>query len=194
MRYALLAFILCLAPAAAAQDHVHTPGMTHPSATAAAPGQGTVPTQSGQAAYGAIAEIVAILEADSTTDWTRVNIEALRQHLMDMNAVTLGAVVTGTAVPGGMRFDVTGAPDVVASLRRMARAHTPMLDGLPEYVAASEDTPRGARMTVRAENEADARVAAKIRGLGFIGLLTLGAHHAPHHLALASGTGAAHAH
>src|SRR5437764_5713379 len=35
----------------------------------------------GQAAFGAIQEVVELLEADPTTDWAKVNIAALREHL-----------------------------------------------------------------------------------------------------------------
>ena len=45
----------------------------------------------GQAAFGAIEEIVQKLEADPATDWSKVNIGALREHLIDMNEVTLRA-------------------------------------------------------------------------------------------------------
>src|SRR5512146_836108 len=55
--------------------------------------QSALPTQPGQAAFGAISEIVRMLEADSTTDWSRVNIEALRQHLIDMDDVIMHAAV-----------------------------------------------------------------------------------------------------
>ena len=41
--------------------------------------------------HGAIGEIVRILEADPKTDWSKVNLEALRQHLIDMNEVALHA-------------------------------------------------------------------------------------------------------
>ena len=54
------------------------------------------------------------------------------------------------------------------------------------YHATVEEIPRGARLTVTAADPADAKTVAKIRGLGFIGLLTLGAHHAEHHFALAA--------
>jgi hypothetical protein len=40
---------------------------------------------------------------------------------------------------------------------------------------------------VTAKNAADAKAVARLRGLGFIGLLTEGAHHGPHHLAMAKG-------
>src|SRR6516165_7172350 len=42
------------------------------------------PVLAGQDAFGAIQEVVQILEADPTTDWSKVNIDALRQHLVDM--------------------------------------------------------------------------------------------------------------
>ena len=48
----------------------------------------SVPTMPGQDAFGAIQEIVRILEADPKTDWSKVNLEALRQHLIDMKDVT----------------------------------------------------------------------------------------------------------
>lgn len=191
MRRTLLIIAIALAPATlSAQEHAHTPGMTHPSSAPAS----RVPTLAGQDAYGAIAEIVAILEADSTTDWSRVNLEVLRQHLIDMNAVTLGALVRQREVPGGIEVDVTGEGRVEGSIRRMVAAHTPMLDGMPDYVATGTEIPGGARFTVRAGNAADARAVAKVRGLGFIGLLTVGAHHAPHHLSLARGELMAHGH
>ncbi len=43
----------------------------------------------GQDAFGAIQEIVRILEANPRTDWSKVNLAALREHLIDMNRVTL---------------------------------------------------------------------------------------------------------
>jgi len=67
-----------------------------------------VATQPGQAAFAAIQEIVEILLADPKTDWSKVNIDALRQHLIDMNNMTLAANVKNEAVDGGMRFEVTG--------------------------------------------------------------------------------------
>ena len=45
-----------------------------------------LPVEAGQAAFAALAEIVAILNADPKTDWTKVNLSDLRDHLIDMNA------------------------------------------------------------------------------------------------------------
>jgi hypothetical protein len=55
------------------------------------------------------------------------------------------------------------------------------------YRSSVDDIPGGVHWVVTAANPGDARTVAKIRGLGFAGLLTLGDHHTPHHLALARG-------
>lgn len=60
-----------------------------------------LPTEAGQAAFATIAEIVAILTADPATDWAKVDIEALRQHLIDMDNVTLRAAVSVEQAEGG---------------------------------------------------------------------------------------------
>ena len=50
-----------------------------------------------------------MLEADPNTDWSKVNLEALRQHLIDMNEVTLKAEAVAKPVDGGIEVTVTGA-------------------------------------------------------------------------------------
>lgn len=164
------------------QDHTHQPGMTHP--TGAAP---VVPTRPGQAAFAAIAEIVAILRADSTTDWTRVDIEGLRQHLLDMDDVTMRAAVRQEPITAGARFTVTGQDRTTSAIRRMAKAHAAMVGASDSMRITVEEVQGGAIVTVVA-TPASARTVAQIRGLGFHGLLTLGDHHGPHHLAMARGT------
>jgi hypothetical protein len=54
-------------------------------------------------------------------------------------------------------------------------------------ILEAETIPGGVRLTVVAKDPANANTVARIRGLGFIGLLVLGAHHQPHHLAMARG-------
>ena len=141
----------------------------------------------GQAAYATMAAIVSMLEADSTTDWSKVNIEALRQHLIAMNEVTLGARARQTSVPGGAAMEVTGDGHVAESIRTMLRNHSMMVAMMGPYRTSVDDIPGGVQWTVTAANAGDAKTVAKIRGLGFAGLLTLGDHHTPHHIALARG-------
>jgi hypothetical protein len=176
-----IGLVLLLPMTLRGQDHIHQPGMTHPAS--AAP---VVPTRPGQAAFAAIAEIVAILRADSATDWTKVDIEALRQHLIDMDDVTMHAVVRQESITAGARFTVTGQGRTTTAIRRMAKAHAAMVGASDSMRVSVEDVQGGAIITVVA-TPASARAVAQIRGLGFHGLLTLGDHHGPHHLAMARG-------
>jgi hypothetical protein len=180
MRRLALVVITLTARAAAAQ-------MDHAAHAAAA---GATPTAApGQAAYAAIADVVRALEADPKTDWSRVNIAALRQHLVDMDEVTLHSTTAERTVEGGLVADVTGdTPRAAAAVGRMVRAHTAALDAEPRFAASAEPLPSGGvRLTVRARDPRDTALVARIRGLGFYGLLTVGDHHAAHHLMLARG-------
>ena len=141
------------------------------------------PKQPGQGAFAAIQEIVEILEADPVTDWSKVDIEALRQHLIDMNNVTLAASVASQPVEGGVRFVVTGAGPIKASLQRMVGAHAATMNGTDGWTFKGAETNDGAVLTVLVPN----KDAAKIRGLGFFGVMTHGMHHQEHHLMIARG-------
>lgn len=153
----------------AAQDHA-----MHDTAPALREG--------GQSAFAAIQEITAALMADPATDWSTVDIEALRQHLIDMDNVTLRADVAREDIDGGARFTVTSAdPLVQASIRAMVMAHVITMNGVEGWDMRAEEVDGGAEMTVTGTD------IARIRGLGFIGLMTVGMHHQAHHLALASG-------
>jgi len=177
---ALLPFVL--ASTLHAQTHEHGSTMHHepPTATAAP----ATATETGQSAFAAIAEIVRLLEADRTTDWSKVNLEALRQHLIDMEQVTLRSTVRASTITGGAAPTVSGVGRTREAIRRMAREHGHMVTGVTWTTA---DTPEGVRVTVRATNADDAAAVARIRGLGFIGLLTVGEHHTRHHLMVARG-------
>jgi len=138
--------------------------------------------EGGQSAFAAIQEITAALIADPATDWSTVDIEALRQHLIDMDNVTLRADVVHEDIDGGARFTVTSAdPLVQASIRAMVMAHVATMNGVEGWDMRAEEVDGGAMMTVTGTD------IARIRGLGFIGLMTVGMHHQAHHLALASG-------
>ncbi len=144
---------------------------------------GQIPTQGGQSAFAAIQEVAEILQANPATDWTRVNIEALRQHLIDMDNVTLHADVTSEPIEGGIRFTVNGAGPVKASIQRMTSAHAMTMLGAEGWQFATLNTPSGVVMTVAAP----AKDAAKLKALGFIGVMTSGMHHQMHHLMIARG-------
>ena len=146
-----------------------------------------VPTMPGQDAFGAIAEIVRLLDADPATDWAKVDIERLRQHLIDMNEVVLRSAVKQTPVSGGLAMEITGTGRTEQAIRAMVVPHAVELDRLRSFASKTETIPGGVRLTVLARNPDDAKIVARIRGLGFAGLLTEGAHHQAHHQAMAKG-------
>lgn len=142
-----------------------------------------VPSQPGQGAFAAIQEIVAILDSNPKTDWSKVNIDALRQHLVDMNNVTIAANVKSIPIDDGMRFEVTGDGQVRESIRRMTTAHAMTMNGVQGWRLEAAEIDGGAALTVHAP----APDQNKLRGLGFFGVLTLGMHHQMHHLMIAQG-------
>lgn len=147
----------------------------------------STPTAPGQAAFGAISEIVRILAADPKTDWSKVNIGALRDHLVDMDEVVMHSVAAQKNVAGGIEVRATGSGNTVKSIQRLVTNHAGMLDASTDYRATVESLPTGAKLTITAKDPNNSNIVARIRGLGFYGLLTEGNHHQPHHLAMARG-------
>lgn len=185
-RLIVLAASVALAFPLASQGHQHTPGMTHPAA-------GDPPKEAGQAAFGAIAEIVARLEADPTTDWSKVNLEGLRQHLIDMDRVTMQSRMVQREVPGGFAAEVTGTGEVTEAIRRMLTAHVAQMSAETGLKGSTESIVGGMRLTVVASDPTDVRAVARLRGLGAMGILVSGNHHGAHHEGMARGT-MVHAH
>jgi hypothetical protein len=169
----VLALCLFLAAPAAFGQHSH----------GEAGGAATAPREAGQSAFAAISEIVAMLEADPQTDWGQVKIDALRAHLVDMDNVMLRASVVTEAVPGGARFSVTGQGAIAQAIRRMAPAHAGMINGINGWKVEAALRSDGAIVTVVGQSADQARIL----GLGYFGILTLGRHHQPHHLIMATG-------
>ncbi len=120
-----------------------------------------LPTSPGQDAFGAIQEIVQILQADPTTDWSKVNIDALREHLIDMNEVTLHAAAQTTMTATGIEIAVTGDGRTRDAIKRMVPAHVHELAALG-WNAATAELPDGVKLTVTAN---DAAPLAKLKAL-----------------------------
>ncbi|HVS65507.1 MAG TPA: hypothetical protein VMT85_18615 [Thermoanaerobaculia bacterium] len=176
-----LPLLTLLAPSAWAQEHDHA--SMHAAHSAGQPASGGL-TAGGDAVFEAIAEVVALLEGDPGTDWSRVDLDALRSHLLDMNALFQRAAVETEPIPGGASFRVTGGADALAAARRMVPAHARALDSERGWTAAARLDGESVVLEVTGDDEAAAR---RIRGLGFFGLMAAGDHHRPHHLAIARG-------
>jgi hypothetical protein len=145
---------------------------------------GSMPTLPGQDAFGALQEIVRILQADPRTDWSKVNLDALREHLIDMNEVTLHANAAVQPIDGGIKVAVTGSGRTLAAIQRLVRDQGKHLDGTQGWHVTSESLPDGLLLSA---TSSDPKQAAIIRGLGFAGVLTSGGYHQLHHLAMARG-------
>ena len=184
--FTILAFPLAAVDTQAQTGHPQTanPMMDHAMPNGAAPASETEPTLAGQDAFAAIKEIVGILDADPTTDWSRVDIDALREHLIDMNEVTLHAKAQAEPIEGGVRIRVTGSGRTRDAIRRMVPAHAHEINGWYGWKVATAPIDDGVVLTV---TSADASKVARIRGLGFMGIMVLGPHHQIHHLAMARG-------
>jgi hypothetical protein len=147
-------------------------------------GASMTPTMPGQDAFGAIQEVVRTLEADPKTDWSKVDLEALRQHLIDMTEVTVKADAAAQPIEGGLEITITGSGRTLVAIQRMIPAYAQTVNGLNGWTAKAATLPNGELLTVTA---IDPKEVQHIRGLGFIGLLVSGSHHQPHHLAMAKG-------
>ncbi len=146
--------------------------------------QGDTPTETGQSAFAAIAEIVAILNANPNTDWSKININSLREHLVDMNEVTTKAnakqLVTGNTVT----FTVTGKGRTLKAIQTMVIAHSYELDKIDGWKVSASKIPDGAVLTISSNSKTE---IVKINALGFFGVMSMGAHHQPHHFGMATG-------
>lgn len=143
-----------------------------------------MPMQAGQEMFATISEIVRILEASPDTDWSRVNIPALRKHLIDMNEVALHARTKIARIPGGVRIRVTGRGRTLPAIHRMLAMHARTMNGRFGWHVRAEPLGDGDLLTVTSHDPGE---VAKIRGLGFMGVMVYGTHHGMHHLAIARG-------
>ena len=139
------------------------------------------PTEVGESAFAALAEIVGMLRQNPHTDWSSVDIPTLQRHLVDMELLATQSVAEQFVLDGVVEFSATGTPDVIEALHRMVPAHAPFLDAETGWITDVERYEAGVIVRVKGEEQ-------MIKALGFHGLMTIGAHHQEHHLGIATGT------
>ncbi|MEO1891115.1 MAG: hypothetical protein ABGX45_05455, partial [Candidatus Thioglobus sp.] len=150
--------------------------------TAATP---AVLTESGTDPFATIQEVITALEANPDTNWEKVNIEALRLHLVEMQDMTLNIDVTQTHIDNGFKAVVAPTSSrAVKSLTRVLSAHPAQMKAETGWDMQVQNNNGVFTLTVTTDNVKD---VAKIRGLGYIGVMAYGNHHQPHHWAMASG-------
>lgn len=159
-----------------AQHHGnHHSEPTHRSGTA-----GTPLHAPGHAIFGTVQEAITALEKDPDTDWSQVDVDALRRHLIDMHHVAMNVeLVEKRSIENGSEIRVRPMHDAArAALKRVLDAHPHMLK---QETGWSMDVDRdGEAFVLRTTAQAPADVA-KIHALGYMGLLAYGDHHQRHH-------------
>jgi len=177
-----LLLILHLYPVFSAENHTHhsnnnAGSMRIPSAQL---------SEAGNDAFGTIQEVILKLTANPDTDWEKVNIEALRLHLLDMNDMTLNIeVISQKQLPRGLQVIVKATTDRAAlALKTVFKAHPAQLKRETGWIMNVEKKSDTYILTTTSNSSKDIN---KIRALGYIGLMAYGSHHQPHHWAMASG-------
>jgi len=148
------------------------------------------PTMPGQGAFGTIQEIIALLDADPSTDWSRVNINGLREHLLDMDLLITGTHATEKNIKGGLEITINAEGRALQAVQTMLPAHAPTINGVNGWEVSAERTAKGGKLIVTATKPKE---IARIRGLGFYGIMATGNHHQSHHYSMARGQNV-HAH
>jgi hypothetical protein len=148
-------------------------------------GDGQAAPTTGQSALDVISAVVRALQANPDTDWSQINIDALRQHLVDMDRVALYAQVEANEIEGGSRFRVSGNDArTITAIQRMVPAHALQVERESGWDITAQQRDDGIELSVQSSQSSD---AAMIRALGFAGFMVLGEHHADHHLMMAGG-------
>ncbi|MGW8248799.1 MAG: hypothetical protein ACWGOV_11910 [Acidiferrobacterales bacterium] len=143
-------------------------------------------TEPGNDAFGTIQEVVRKLRANPHTDWSRVNLEALRQHLVDMDNFTKHVnVVSKRNIKSGVELQVRAdSKEASQSLARALAAHPRMIK--EEFGWDIDVSGKGPEYRLRVTSPRQQDVE-QIRGLGYIGIMALGQHHQMHHWMIATG-------
>lgn len=152
---------------------------------------GSEPTEPGQGAFATIAEIVVILANDPMTDWDKVDIAGLREHLVDMDELSLRASSTTAVFDDRIVFTITGSGRTLQAIQTMVPAHAGVLSRTTAWDAKGEVTASGATLTIKSNKPLVLKI---VKALGFYGVMATGAHHQTHHLAMAKGDKSVHSH
>lgn len=178
----MLAVGLATATSAFGQNTSHEHGAGHDGSHGHRPA--AILTEPGQGAFAALSEIVSILEADPDTDWTKVDIGGLRDHLMDMDLVVTQTASTETDLANGITIAVTGDGAALGAIHRMVPTHARELAKDDRWTVEASQTPTGAKLTVKSDDDA---AVSRIQALGFYGLMASQDHHRAHHYGVATG-------
>jgi len=173
---------------------VHSSGMEHSNHMshninsnnhAIARGPSNVLTEAGTDPFAVIQEVITLLEANPDTDWSMVNIESLRSHLVEMQDMTLNVNVEQEPIKLGFKAIIIPTTNrELQSMIRVLSAHPSQMKKETGWDMLVTNNNGIFTLTVTTNQLQDVN---KLRGLGYIGIMAYGNHHQPHHWAMASG-------
>lgn len=184
------ALLLLLPSTALAQHHErnqHHEGAPYHEQGASPSSHGPL-QEPGHAIFGTVQEAIRALEADPDTDWSTVDLDRLRRHLLDMHQVAVNVeVVRKEPIEHGLRLLVRPEEQAAGALARVLASHPRMLRHGTGWQMEVQEQENGYLLHV---TDPEGEEGAKIRGLGYIGLLAYGSHHQHHHWMMARGANA----
>ncbi len=149
-------------------------------------------TEAGNDIFGTIQEVIANLNANTDTDWDKVNIEALKEHLLDMRDMTVNVeVISQNRIKNGSEILIMPTNKrSIQAMKRVLSAHPAQLKKEINWQMRVQKQGNKYLLTTTTDKTAEVN---KIVGLGYIGLMAYGNHHQPHHWLMATG-GSPHSH
>ncbi len=181
----LIGLAIIASSALAASDEHDSELMEQHGHQIAAPSSANL-TQAGNDMFGTVQEVIQQMNEQDGFSWKEVNLEVLRQHLLDMQDMTENVEVVGQRpVANGVELHIKATtPRAFNALKRVFSAHPAQLKketGWEMLVSQQDD------LFVLTTTSSNSNDTDKIRGLGYIGLMAWGNHHQPHHWAMATG-------
>jgi len=169
-------------------DMNHTSGMEHNTNSdeySIAKNSHSVLTEAGTDPFAVIQEAIALLEANPDTDWSAVNIETLRLHLIEMQDMTLNVTVEQQPINFGFQAVIT--PTTSRALQSMSQVLSAHPAQMKEETGWDMMVTNNNGIFTIAVTTDQLQDVDKLRGLGYIGIMAYGSHHQPHHWAVALG-------
>lgn len=182
-----LVFMTCATAVYAADEH-----STEHHQQTTAPNQTAPLTEAGNDIFGTIQEVIVNLNASPNTDWTKVDMPALKMHLFDMRDMTINIeVVSQKALHNGSEILIRPTDERARqAMERILSAHPAQLKKEAKWEMQVQK--KGLQYLLTTTTDKPEEVS-KIIGLGYIGLMAYGRHHQAHHFSLATG-GNPHSH
>ncbi len=143
-------------------------------------------TQAGNDIFATIQEVIVKLNSNPDTDWSKVDIEALRQHLLDMNDMAVNVeILNRKPIKNGLQLTIQGTTArAEKTLVHVFKVH-PMF--LKRETGWDMQTQRYGKQFIVTTTTEKPEEVQKIIALSYIGLMAYGRHHQIHHWGMSTG-------